>query len=687
MRDLLTRLPRPWKQALLFSFDLCALWLSLGLAYLARLGPDMFGGKFDSFALVFILVPLATVPYLIRSGLYSAVTRHAGLEMIGIIVRAVTLGVVTFLLIDFLLSNKPFVPRSMPVSYWASSILIMAGGRYWAGIWLHGHSIKAVLLQLFGFRMRYNSGRSTPVAIYGAGDAGRQLIGALEKSRGYDPVAFIDDSSELQRTVIAGLRVYPPSEVPKMVAATGVREILLAIPSASRARRRHIIEMLEPYHLHIRTMPSLEELAKGLVNVEGIRDVEVADILGRDPIPPIPELFAPCIQGKSVLVTGAGGSIGSELCRQIVTAAPARIVLLENSEYSLYQIAEELVKLAARSTSPIEVIPVLDSVTQPWRLLAVMKRFRIHTLYHAAAYKHVPIVEYNSHHGFRNNTLGTLYAAQAAILTQVENFVLVSTDKAVRPTNMMGVTKRVAELVLQAFSREPAVYFLDPEQYGLSVGTRVANRTRFTMVRFGNVLDSSGSVVPKFRQQIRDGGPLTVTHREVTRYFMTIPEAAQLVIQAGSLGKGGDVFVLDMGEPVKVDKLARQLIHLSGLSVRDAERPDGDIAIEYTGLRPGEKLHEELLIGGDVHSTRHPKILRANELVIPWPVLEPLLRRIIQLFDAKDYLTLRARLQAEAAIGYAPNSDISDWLFQPAPGETTKRLAGAESNVLRIRPD
>ncbi|MGK2915935.1 MAG: polysaccharide biosynthesis protein [Porticoccaceae bacterium] len=687
MRDLLTQLPRPWKQALLFSFDLCALWLSIALAYLGRLGGfDAFADKFDSFALVFALVPLTTVPYFIRSGLYSAVTRHAGLEMIGTIVRAVTLGMVTFLLIDFLLPHKPLIPRSMPVSSWASSILIMTGGRYWAGIWLHGHSIKTILLQLVGFRRRRRNSHSAPVAIYGAGDAGRQLIAALGKSRSYDPVAFIDDSPELQNTVIAGLRVYPPSEVKKMMDATGARELLLAIPSASRSRRRHIIEMFEPYQLHIRTMPSFEELAQGRVKVEGIRDVEVADILGRDPIPPIPELFAPCIQGKSVLVTGAGGSIGAELCRQIITAAPARIVLLENSEYSLYQIAEELERLSAQSTAPVEVIPVLDSVTQPWRLLAVMKRFHIHTLYHAAAYKHVPIVEHNSHHGFRNNTLGTLYAAQAAILTQVENFVLISTDKAVRPTNMMGVTKRIAELVLQAFSQEPAVCFFDAEQFGVNAGTKVVNRTRFTMVRFGNVLDSSGSVVPKFRQQIRDGGPLTVTHPQVTRYFMTIPEAAQLVIQAGSLGKGGDVFVLDMGEPVKVDKLARQLIRLSGLSVRDADRPDGDIAINYTGLRAGEKLHEELLIGSDIHVTQHPKILRANELVIPWSALEPFLRRIIQLFDAKDYPSLRTRLQAEPAIGYSPNSEISDWLFQPAPTEPAQP-SDTGSKIIRIRPD
>lgn len=681
MRELLTRLPRPWKQALLFSFDLGVLWSSVGLAYVGRLGSELFNERLHSFAIVFVLIPLATVPYLIRSGLYNAVTRHAGLEMIGTIVRAVTLGLVTFLLINFLLPEKPFVPRSMPISYWACAILLMAGGRYWAGIWLHGHSLKAILLQLFGFR-RQHGRPGTPVAIYGAGDAGRQLIAALGKSRGYYPVAFIDDNADLQNTVIAGLRVYPPAEVPELIAATSTRDVLLAIPSASRARRRRIIEMLEPMQLHIRTMPSLEELANGLVKVEGIRDVEVADILGRDPVPPIPELFAPCIQGKSILVTGAGGSIGSELCRQIITASPARIVLLENSEFSLYQIAEELEKLSAQQVTPVEIIPVLDSVTQPWRLLAVMKRFRIHTLYHAAAYKHVPIVERNSHHGFRNNTLGTLYAAQAAVLTLVENFVLVSTDKAVRPTNMMGATKRLAELVLQAFSREPVIAFFDPEQYGLTTGTKAVNRTRFTMVRFGNVLDSSGSVVPKFRQQIRDGGPLTVTDPDVTRYFMTIPEAAQLVIQAGSLGKGGDVFVLDMGEPVKVDKLARQLIRLSGLSVRDASHPDGDIAIEYTGLRTGEKLYEELLIGSDSHTTEHPKILRANELVMPWPQLESLLHRLIQLFDARDYRSLRAALQTEPAIGYQPSDAISDWLFQP---EVTDPAEPQQPKVVRLR--
>lgn len=672
MRELLTSLPRSSKRVLLFGFDVFAIWSSLAGAFFFCVGAEAFGGGFDGLVPVFILVPLATLPYLIHSGLYHAVTRYTGSEILVQILRAITLGLATFLVMLFFLQpDVPPVPRSVPFVYWATAILMMAATRYGVGAWLYDSSLTAVFAELLGLHKRGRR-RGTAVAIYGAGTAGRQLVQALQHGPTYQPRAFIDDNPELQHTTIVGLPVYPPRLIPKMMAATGVKEILLAMPSVSRPRRKQIIEMLEPYQLHVKTMPGPDELARGPVGGEGLRDVDIADILGRDVVPPLPELFAPRIRGKAVLVTGAGGSIGAELCRQIVTAAPARLVLFENSEYNLYAVAEEMLKLVAQAGPPIEVIPLLGSVTEPSRLLEVIKKFRIQTLYHAAAYKHVPIVEYNSHQGFRNNVLGTLHAAQAAILHQVENFVLISTDKAVRPTNMMGATKRLAELVLQAFSRESAVVFWEPEHYGLTSDAHVINRTRFTLLRFGNVLDSSGSVVPRFRQQIRNGGPLTVTHPDVIRYFMTIPEAAQLVIQAASLSKGGDVFVLDMGDPVKIDHLARKLITLSGLTVKDAEHPDGDIAIEYTGLRPGEKLFEELLIGGEVYTTPHPKIRRANELVVPWPRLHAMLDDLVEAFARHDYDAVRTLLSAEEAIGYTPSGDISDWLAGPAQAGATE---------------
>ncbi len=676
MRQLLTSLPRSSKRALLFGFDLFAIGLSLAGAFFVGVGAEAFGAEFGAMVPVFILVPLATVPYLIHSGLYNAVTRYTGREILEQILRAVTLGLATFMVILFFLQpNAPLVPRSVPFAYWAAAILTMTATRYGVGAWLYGNSLGAVFAELLGLHQQ-GQRRGLPVAIYGAGTAGRQLALVLQRGHVYQPRAFIDDDPELQHTTIVGLPVYPPRLIPKMMAASGVKEILLAMPSVSRQRRKQIIELLEPYQLHVKTMPGPDELARGVLGIEGLRDVDVADILGRDVVPPLPELFAPCIRGKAVLVTGAGGSIGAELCRQLVTAAPARLVLFENSEYNLYTVADEMLKLVAQAVPTIEVIPLLGSVTEPWQLLDVIKKFHIQTLYHAAAYKHVPIVEYNSHHGFRNNVLGTLHAAQAAILHQVENFVLISTDKAVRPTNMMGATKRLAELVLQAFSRESAVVFWEPEHYGLTPDAHVINRTRFTLLRFGNVLDSSGSVVPRFRQQIRNGGPITVTHPDIIRYFMTIPEAAQLVIQAASLSKGGDVFVLDMGDPVKIDHLARQLIKLSGLTVKDAEHPDGDIAIEYTGLRPGEKLFEELLIGGQVYTTRHPKIRRANELVLPWPRLRTLLDDLVEAFARRDYDAVRALLITEEAVGYTPTGEISDWLAESIEGHATMEVRG-----------
>lgn len=441
-----------------------------------------------------------------------------------------------------------------------------------------------------------------------------------------------------------------------MIDAKGVRELLLAIPSASRARRREILADLERYPLHVRSIPGFMDLASGRVKVEDLQEVDIADLLGRDAVPPRQDLFERCIKNQVVLVTGAGGSIGSELCRQILASGARTLLLFEHSEFNLYSIHGELQQRIERESLPIKLVPILGSIRNFERLLDILQTWRVNTVYHAAAYKHVPMVEHNVAEGVLNNLVGTLNAAQASIRAGVANFVLISTDKAVRPTNVMGSTKRLAEMVLQALSRESApVLFADDS------GVHHVNKTRFTMVRFGNVLGSSGSVIPLFREQIKRGGPVTVTHPNITRYFMTIPEAAQLVIQAGSLGQGGDVFVLDMGEPVKIADLAEKMIRLSGLTVRDERSPHGDIGIEFTGLRPGEKLYEELLIGEDVKPTEHPMIMRAEEDMLPWDELKGRLQELLAAVSEDDYARVRMLLR-ETVHGYVPEGEIVDWI-------------------------
>ena len=437
---------------------------------------------------------------------------------------------------------------------------------------------------------------------------------------------------------------------------TGAQELLLAIPSVNRMRRREILGLLEGYPLHVRSVPGFMDLASGRVKVDDVQEVDIADLLGRDAVPPQQDLFERCIRGQVVMVTGAGGSIGSELCRQIVATGPATLLLFEHSEFNLYSIHSELEQRIRRESLPVRLVPILGSIRNAGRLLDVMRTWGVNTVYHAAAYKHVPMVEHNIAEGVLNNVLGSTYTAQAAVKAGVEHFVLISTDKAVRPTNVMGSTKRLAEMVLQALSRESApVLFRDDD------GVHQLNKTRFTMVRFGNVLGSSGSVIPLFHEQIRKGGPVTVTHPNITRYFMTIPEAAQLVIQAGAMGKGGDVFVLDMGEPVKIAELAEKMIHLSGLSVRTSKNPHGDIAIEFTGLRPGEKLYEELLIGDNVSPTEHPMIMRANEEHLPWEQFKVRLSELLDAVERDDYDRVRQLLR-ETVSGYKPEGEIVDWI-------------------------
>jgi FlaA1/EpsC-like NDP-sugar epimerase len=481
------------------------------------------------------------------------------------------------------------------------------------------------------------------VAIYGAGDAGARVSSVLRGGPDFEPVAFIDDKKSLQGSNINGIRVYGSDCLPELVRQRKIDRILLALPSASRRRRREILTRLEPLGVHVQSLPNLSDLISGKAQLNELRDVDVGDLLGRDPVPPKPKLFGWCIRGKCVMVTGAGGSIGAELCRQIIRLSPSRLVLFEMSELALYQIERELEEVGAQEGLSVEIVPLLGNAHHRHRVREVLSTFGVHTVYHAAAYKHVPIVEHNVIEGIHNNVIGTWYTAEAALETGVETFVLVSTDKAVNPANVMGATKRLAELVLMALQER-------------------TTQTRFCMVRFGNVLASSGSVVPLFQEQIRRGGPVTVTHPDVIRYFMTIPEAGQLVLQAGSMAKGGDVFVLDMGRPVRIDDLARRLVNLMGLTVRDASNPDGDIAIEYTGLRTAEKLFEELMIGSNVTGTDHPMIMRAIEHRLSWPKMEQILNDLLVALASFDCLRALELLSASVA-EYQPDMEISDYVW------------------------
>ncbi|AMP03339.1 polysaccharide biosynthesis family protein [Collimonas pratensis] len=517
--------------------------------------------------------------------------------------------------------------------YWVSAILYVTASRFLA---------RGYLLRLSGV------GGVVPVAIYGAGQAGTQLASALRAGNEYLPVAFIDDKKELQRATIAGIKVFPADDLPNLIARFGFKEILLAMPSLSKVQQKHILDLLEPLKVKIKVTPPIKSLINGELRVQDIREVEIEDLLGRDPVEPNPELISACIVNKSVLVTGAGGSIGSELCRQIIKQRPSRLILLEMSEFGLYAIEQELSELQRSLGLSIELLPFLGSVLETEKCTRIMRTFSVETVYHAAAYKHVPLVEHNPIEGIRNNVFGTLSVAKAAIAAGVKSFVLISTDKAVRPTNVMGSTKRFAELILQAFSR---------------VQAKGAAKTRFCMVRFGNVLGSSGSVVPLFRKQIMAGGPITLTHPEITRYFMTIPEAAQLVLQAGAMGQGGDVFVLDMGDPVKIIDLAKRMVHLSGLEVLSDLTPEGTIEINHVGLRPGEKLYEELLIGENVEGTEHPLILRAQEVEIPWLVLEGLLIKLEDACGRFAYEEVRALL-VQTVAEYTPQCGIEDFIWR-----------------------
>ncbi|MGF6166557.1 FlaA1/EpsC-like NDP-sugar epimerase [Pseudomonas moraviensis] len=655
VRERLVALPRRRKRLIQVATDIVLVWAALWLAFIVRLGIDDMYNPFRVHVWLFVCAPVVAIPLFIRFGMYRAVMRYFGNDALIAIIKAVSLSSLILAVVVYWYSNhEAVVPRSIIFNYWWLSLVIIGGLRlcmrqYFMGDWF-------TAAQHVPFTNRDNG--LTKVAIYGAGVAGNQLVAALRMGKVMRPVAFIDDDASIADRSISGLHVYKPKHIQEMIDVTGAQEILLALPSSTRARRREILNLLEGFPLHIRSVPNFTDLASGRVRVEDIQEVDIADLLGRDAVPAQPDLLQRCIKGKVVMVTGAGGSIGSELCRQIFSLGPTTLLLFDHSEFNLYSILSELEQRSCREAGKVRLLPILGSVRHPHKLLDVMKTWHVDTVYHAAAYKHVPMVEHNIAEGVLNNVIGTLNTAQAALQSGVANFVLISTDKAVRPTNVMGSTKRLAELVLQALSHEIA-----PVLFGDKSNVSRVNKTRFTMVRFGNVLGSSGSVIPLFHSQIKSGGPLTVTHPKITRYFMTIPEAAQLVIQAGSMGQGGDVFVLDMGEPVRIVELAEKMIHLSGLSVRSDRNPQGDISIEFTGLRPGEKLYEELLIGDNVAATPHPMIMSAHEDHLPWDVLKARLSELLSAVDSDNYTHVRQLLR-ETVSGYTPDGDIVDWIYQ-----------------------
>jgi len=589
--DILINLSRIRKQLILLCVDSVTIVAVLLASFSLRLG-GFYLPEGELFWLV-LGAPIIAIPIFVRFGLYRAIVRYIGLRALWAITQAVTLYALLWGLAVFMVSVD-FMPRSVIVINWLLLISAIGGSRI-IGRWL-----------LLGSENRKNNNECRNVVIYGAGSAGRQLSIALRQSAEYNPVAFIDDNPELHRQSINGIIISSRADLTRLIKKNNVTEVLLATPSLSREQRREIINYLEPYQVLVRALPSVSELAQGKVKINDLLEINLRDLLGREPVKPNAKLLSLSVSKKVVLVTGAGGSIGAELCRQIVRQKPEKLILFDISESSLYVIEQELVEL---SIPGIEVFAVIGSVADKNRMSSIFKAHGVQTVYHAAAYKHVTLVESNASQGVLNNALGTTIAAQAAASLNVETFVLISTDKAVRPTSVMGASKRVAELALQALNQEHP-------------------GTRFTMVRFGNVLDSSGSVIPLFKKQIKAGGPVTVTHIDVVRYFMTIPEAVELVIQAGAMAEGGEVFVLDMGEPIRIYDLAMKMIRLSGLVMRDKDNAEGDIEIKYTGLKPGEKLYEELLVDGSFATTDHPLIMRAEEGMINWDQLEPILDQI-----------------------------------------------------------
>ena len=622
-------LSRTIKQSLMMTADSVMIVAALALSFVL-LDRDFFSQDPRFYFYLAIATTLSILVFA-RIGLYRALVLYMGLQSGFLVLQGVTIAT-CMLATSYFFSQTPLsTDFSILPIFWMIALLFIGGSRFVAKVFLQS------LIQ--NFRPK------EPVIIYGAGSSGMQLVVALQNGEQYLPVAFVDDSHNMLGSTVHGIRVYNPNSLYELIESFSARQILLAIPSATHTERKEILNRLEHLPVHVKTVPDLFDMVSGKVGVDQVRDIDIEDLLGRDIVPPNPELLGACISGQSVMVTGAAGSIGSELCRLIININPRRLILLDSFEYGLYEIENELREKLKdiEKGDKIDIVALLGSVCNRVQMESAIQSFSVDTVYHVAAYKQVPMVEKNIVEGVQNNIFGTLISAQVAEKYEVRNFVLISTDKAVRPTNFMGATKRFAEQVLQSIAQGECA-------------------TRFSIVRFGNVLGSSGSVVPLFRKQISAGGPVTVTHPEVTRYFMTVQEAAQLVIQAGSMATGGDVFVLDMNEPIRIVDLAKKMVHLMGYDIKDENSYRGDIAIEYTGLRPGEKLHEELMIGESVTGTEHPKIVRAEEETLSWEVLQRLLDRLRKACSQIDLQEIKTVLMV-AVDGFEPKEEVSDPLW------------------------
>ncbi|WP_323813320.1 nucleoside-diphosphate sugar epimerase/dehydratase [Cellvibrio sp. NN19] len=613
--------PRPIKRFISIGYDILAISASFYLAYVLRLGTlDI---NINSALLTCLgLTLLVSIATFVRMGLYRAILRYMSQQAMVTIFAGILISSLAMTLSAFF--THAFLPRSVPIIYIFTTLILIGLPRL-----VFRNVVKMVTPR-----------GNTKVIIYGAGETGNNLAAQLQLGSEFNPVAFVDDNKRLQGNVLSGLRVYSPYRLAALIEQHGATRILLALGNISRQERVRIIRYLEPLLVQVQTIPPVTDIVKGVARINELRNIQIEDLLGRDPVEPDALLMSKNTSGKVVMVTGAGGSIGSELCRQLIKLNPHKIVLFEQNEFNLYRIEKDLNAIQAANNSSVELVPLLGSVQNFQLLDMVMRQFEVHCVYHAAAYKHVPMVEQNIIEGVKNNLFGTKNAAEAALRNNVKNFVLISTDKAVRPTNVMGASKRLAEMVLQ------------------DLATRTS-KTIFSMVRFGNVLDSSGSVVPRFREQINKGGPITVTHKDIVRYFMTISEAAQLVIQSASIAQGGDVFVLDMGEPVKIMDLAREMALLSGYSIRDEHNPNGDIEIKITGLRAGEKLYEELLCGENCEGTVHPRIMRAQEKKMASAELETLLTQAKTFCDSYRYQELFS-LIVDSEADFQPLYEISD---------------------------
>jgi len=648
----LLNLPRKSKQFLVLSADSFLCVFSVWVSFYLRWGTfDLLSEATNVSVLVTSFASLAlAIPIFVVSGLYRAIFRFNGMPAMMTMTRAILIYGIFYSAI-FTFIGVMGVPRTIGLIQPLMVFLLVGASRAAARVWLGGM-----------YRLEIKRSSLPQVLIYGAGSAGRQLASGMANSHEMRVVGFLDDDNRLHGHVLNGLHIYNPADLEEIANQKCVTDVLLAMPSTSRERRRQILSLLSKIKISVRTLPAMSDIASGKVALSDVRELDIDDLLGRDPIKPNGLLLNRYTHNKTVMVTGAGGSIGSELCRQVIKTQPRRLLLVEMSEFALYQIHQEiqstLVLYEDKQDEAIEIVPLLGSVCDEVRMDEIMDTWKPHTLYHAAAYKHVPLVEHNPAEGVRNNVWGTKVCAEAAVRNGVQNFVLISTDKAVRPTNIMGATKRLAEMVLQALNETK----LSSDSRTISTNnSQTTIKTCFSMVRFGNVLGSSGSVVPLFREQIKNGGPITLTHSDITRYFMTISEAAQLVIQAGAMGSGGDVFVLDMGEPVRIFDLASRIVKLSGLTLRDERNPQGDIEIKVTGLRPGEKLFEELLIGDNPKPTQHPRILKAHERFVPWEQLQGQLNSLKLALSVNDVPMIRNFLQ-QLVTGYQPSGEVVDWV-------------------------